>query len=296
MWRFRPLIFFPSVVTTARRRHGVCALDRLRVDDPGRRGRAAPFLRDPHLPPKPVVKPIKRPIPAPAREIPIHRLPRRQIPRQHPPRPPCTQQIQNRVHDLTPLMHPRTTTRPCGRRIRQQRLNKRPLPISQISRVPPLGCHTSQFEPSPNFPCSTPERVSKHLLRRGECSIRCACDRRSNPFHAALMMPRRPATWDALSPVVMTPGASAASARTGDLFGVLVRLGGVMGRTHPRDGDATPAAPPPQSRIRHRAAVQLRRGGEHDRAVNDREAGFFSTSRPRVREVPDRSGLGAGQV
>ena len=165
MWRFRPLIFFPSVVTTARRRHGVCALDRLRVHDPGRRGRAAPLLRDPHLPPKRVVKPIKRPIPAPTREIPVHRLPRRQIPRQHPPRPTRTQQIQNRVHDLTPLMHPRTTTRPCGRRIRQQRLNKRPLPISQISRVPPLGCHTPQFEPSPNFPCSTPERVSKHLLR-----------------------------------------------------------------------------------------------------------------------------------
>jgi hypothetical protein len=170
MWRFRPLIFFPSVVAAARRGHGVCALERLRVDDPGRGGRAAPFLRDPHLPPKRVVKPIKRPIPAPTREIPIHRLPRRKIPRQHPPRPTRPQQIQNRVHDLTPLMHPRTTTRTRRRRIRQQRLNKRPLPIRQISRVPPLGSHTPQFEPPTTFPCSTTKRVSKHLLRT--CLIR----------------------------------------------------------------------------------------------------------------------------
>ena len=70
MWRFRPLIFFSSVVPSARRRHGVCALDRLRVDDPCLRGRAAPLLLDPHLPAKRVVKPIERAVPAPTRDAP----------------------------------------------------------------------------------------------------------------------------------------------------------------------------------------------------------------------------------
>ena len=176
MWRFRPLIFFSSVVPSARRRDGVCALDRLRVDDPCRRGRAAPLLLDPHLPAKRVVKPIERAVPAPTREVSVHRLPRRQIPRQHPPRPTRTQQVQDRVHDLSPLMHPRTTTRTRRRRIRQQRLNKRPLPITQISRVPPLGSHTPQFAPPHTFPCSPPKQVSKHLLRAypGRAPARCA--------------------------------------------------------------------------------------------------------------------------
>ena len=131
MCRLRPVDLLPGVEPAHRSADGVGALDRLRVDTPGRGHRVA-AAGIAHAVAQRVVQPVDHAVLAPAFVVPEHRRPRRKVVWQLTPRASGAVHIEDRVHDAAPRVHRRTTTRP---RRGHQRLDQLPLGVGQVGRV-----------------------------------------------------------------------------------------------------------------------------------------------------------------
>src|ERR1700733_1017086 len=129
MWRLRPAIFLPRVVSSC---FSFRSFDRLAVDDaPGWARFASHALSVEHQ--RDIVDRLKHEPTDKSAKPPIDRLPRREIIRQHPPSPARTRHVTDCVQHLPQIDLDRT---PRLRRARKKRLNLRPLLVGQGARAP----------------------------------------------------------------------------------------------------------------------------------------------------------------